>query len=67
MNDKKIINLSEEIEKRSKTSMDDDLPIPIALIPMQSNLMWLLEMSYFVGIIAMFSALLIALIYTVIY
>jgi len=64
--DKEVVDLSELIEKRKKNSALEELPTPIVMIPMQTRMMYFLEMSYFVGIIAMFAILFIALIYTVV-
>jgi hypothetical protein len=64
--DKEVVDLSEIIEKRKKNSALEELPTPIVMIPMQTRMMYFLEMSYFVGIIAMFAILFIALIYTVV-
>lgn len=66
MFDKEVVDLSELIEKRKKNSALEELPTPIVMIPMQTRMMYFLEMSYFVGIIAMFAILFIALIYTVV-
>lgn len=67
MYDEDVVDIVDIIEIRRKRKVHDELPVPIAMIPMQTRMMRVLEMSYFVGIVAMFCILLTALVYTVTY